>query len=416
MSVESRVVFVGKSELGIEDLYLDLLKICNFCEIEDYFDEKVIKVKPGNDYRLAAAYGNIFAVSKDYDVKWVDLDGRAKETNDFCICRISRSYLSDYPGDEVEEFTKNLSKVLNIPLSYKFDFNSSSKYEIHIKLSDIVLDAPIFMYNKKINLIFEKLKKFVDDYLRKNNYMYCAIEIVDLDMHILHTNYQEEYLKMLSLREYFLSSSLHLGLFHPEGKNISPKPDKKYFEDETGVHIGAYSYGIIDFTNGKLEKEENGVSSNNNYVFYCKEEYDREGEKKDRSFKFTDSMVADYNIEFLSDNKLIVTTKATCKRLVEGKKFGTTKRVYDELLKNSKYQDCEYSFEVIDIYEIIDVNLMIHYTDISKYYEVYEIPVGFKFEDGLKSVIKSRVYDDCSDDYICHNDISEVIKSLIANH
>ena len=69
MSVESRVVFVGKSELGIEDLYLDLLKICNFCEIEDYFDEKVIKVKPGNDYRLAAAYGNIFAVSKDYDVK-----------------------------------------------------------------------------------------------------------------------------------------------------------------------------------------------------------------------------------------------------------------------------------------------------------------------------------------------------------
>lgn len=414
-------VFIGKSGKGIEKLHKEISKICKGAYLTDYLGQKLIAVYDEVDYRVATIVGNYIASKNQYDVKWVDSDGKVYKKDKFCICQIPKSFLSDY---EVEEFTKNLSKTINVPIIYKLNsreqfYVTEPIYEININLLDIFSDesSKEFGYDKILEVVDLKLnqiKSYANEWFKTKNQQ--SYTIIDFNGEVIETKCQNEHLVMLALKEYFLSSSLRFGIFHPEGLNLSPKPNEEDYDEDNAEEfwVNSYKYGLDNIDEFDLKKiNEKSILQDIIYKFHYFESYgvNKFGDIR-KSFGFNDEVKVSYGINILSDTKLRVVAKVSGTRKTEGKKLTKSKIVYDELLKGSKYEDCKYEFSVTDYYEIIDFNMLLHYTDASKFYEVYEIPVGFKFEDGNLDKLKKVVYDDGNSNWINYSNISEVIEAL----
>lgn len=449
----SKVVFIGESKKGIESLHERLSLVCNFpCKLGSYLDYNVIIVNNELDYKAALIIGNLFANNGSYDVKWVNEYGLAMPINEFCICKITPKSSAKHVKAEVEYFISNMSEKINMPLTYKY--NVEQKYEIYIKLSDILSDARgcSVDYNYILTIAGLKLdyiKSFVDSYLnnRDSEKYFDRIEVIDFDGKVVPTKLQKEFKRLEELSKYFENSALCMGLYFPGGNNIAPKKtsyDISLF-DNNDYYLCDYDYGVNSFEYSidnkkaiidaylnslyeiipndiKNDKEESNKISLTTKCQILYKEYYRVNRNKLRLdpepkiFKVEDSLNISTSIEITNDKKLVVTSNANVKRKVENERRSNCITIIDKMFGVHDYTDNEFSFTSTDYYEIIDLNLLLHYTEASKYYEIYRIPIGFKFEDGLDSVISTRIiYDKNNPERIAYDDISKVIEHLKNN-
>lgn len=450
MYSKSRVVFIGEGKKGIESLHETLSLICCFpCMLEEYLEHKIIVVNNDLDYKTALIVGNMFAFNNSYDVKWVSKYGLAMPINEFCICRITLKCFNEHASAEVEYFVSSMAKSINIPVNFKL--NEIKQYEIYINFSDIFSDIRgcSVDYNYIVTIAGLKLdyvKSFIDSYLNERDYKECfdSIDVIDFSGNIVLTKTQNEIKKLEKLHKYFIESSLCTGLVSPNGNNIAAKitcSDIDLF-DNGDYYLCDYSYNLNSFEtnidnkkaiinaylNSLYEIIPNDIKvdkkSNNRVVVTTKckcfyeEYYNRNIDKVvvvpiPSKFIVEDSLEIVTFINIVSNKKLVVTSNVNVKRHVINKRKCNAITIIDKLFGRFDYDENEFSFTYKDYYEIIDMNLLLHYTDRSAYYETYQIPIWFKFEDGLDSVMSTRIiYAQSNPERIVYDNISKVIEHL----
>lgn len=437
MDYREKIMFVGKNENQIKTLCCRLKEIYHESyTTRKYLDYHLLIANSTRSYYLGLIPGSILATLMNYELKFMDINDEMKYVNDICVCKF---YVEKETADVknlVMKFKSGLSEKISGSVVEKY-VPSEHVYEIYIKPIDFLrayIDSKISFnlsdcYGKilyTLDKILEKIKSYVNSYMLSEDYtansdLFEKICCYDFYGNVVFQNIIEEHMGKVNLIDYFNNSAVALGIRHPEGSNLSPKEDEKSDYTTEKYFRGGSRYWASMIKSAKmspLEKLRTGIKQVREYTTHFEEECgltEKINKRTDLlSFELDDEIAVSYEVEILADNKLIVTSKVSGERKVKGEKLCSKPTVYDALYQNKDYTDGKFTFTVTDYYEIIDLNLLLHYTDASKYYETYKIPVGFRFENGLERVLESKqVIDDMDPDWICYEDISEVKERLL---
>lgn len=420
-----KVMFIGKNEKEIKELCTMLNEMFGITyTTKKQLDTHLIVAKNNFDYELGIVAANLLATVKEYNVNWLDIDDTAKKLNKTLIF-----YFHVKKNKEAEmlqkifEFKRDFELATSITL-YTNYFPSAASCFVYIKLTDLFLGFTkdnIHLLNignviKTCNKVLEKIIEFSNTYSLPEE---LKISSFDFKGKPIVTKKEIEIKKMEKLKQYFYISTLYLGLKDPLGCNLLPKSneiDEDVFGNLYLEPLAKYDC-ISNIPN--LVNEESGIRLDltiyTNYI-EIETKIKNRNEYLEQKIEITDILHVDCKIEILDDTKLIVKSDVVIERIVSGDKILKQPAVYDALLKNSDYITTKFNFSITDYFEIIDLNLLLHYTDASKSYETYHIPIGFDFTYGIEKLkMNSMVYADEEDEeWFDYNDISEVKKYLLS--
>lgn len=385
--IKERTIFFG-NETDIKILSNYLNSILGINTYIDYcFRKNILKISENEYSNKVLTTGSLIVRSKNLDVKLVDYIGKIRDVEDFYFCKLNiRSNASmQMAKNEIDTLIKNLSNILKIDLYYTTNCIFKS-FDLYIKIDNLI----------DFSLDDEKLYKAVNKL--KNDLKYVFIESCSFKANkdMIETEYftfpipsKQEQL----LASYFNKSVLNKDLFSPKSfASIGPR------ENPT-----AKSKYKTDYLGSRFLKKENKLL--NYFKINYKEEYDNS------DFSLDDEIKISTNIKHLSDMEIVVISNVELFRKATNQKLCDLPTVYDKLFKSDDYSNCSHYFTIKDYYKIINFNLLLHYTDASKYYEIFEVPVDFNFDEP-NSIINSSFI---SNDYFGYYDVSEVIEMLVNN-
>lgn len=211
------------------------------------------------------------------------------------------------------------------------------------------------------------------------------------------------------------------GMFYPMGSNIAPKGDYENDIEESGYWISTHSFGGQDFN---LNPTEDGRLQGS-IELYEKMEFNSKWDavnNKSIRINRTESTLVDKvtfsaNIECLSADECVITTDFVIKRKADvfprlpfNQKYPTKKSVRNGIfiypLENGEYIGT-YTERFV---KIANGTRLLHFSDQSPFFEVFEIPEDFSFED-FKAEEFPKVFDDTTFDKD-DKDMSEIMKYL----
>lgn len=453
MNYKEKIMFISKKESDIKNLSNQLKEICNVEYLtRKYLDNYLLIANNETEYYFGVIIGNIIATGMHYDIKWVDTNKNLQELNNVCICKCyfnEEISNNDLLSGVMKRFSKRLSNAIYcIPVISKIASNNMC-FEVYAnftnvfinKLDDTCFNEIVYCSSKTLR----DIKNFADSYvlpkrIKEKGISIDYIECFDFVGNVVLTNLQNKEKENKKLYEYYDNSSYITGLYHPEGLNIAPKPQDSNVITGTNLerdyYISNYSYNLAEINPAKLEKCGVGIVITAKYSTYYEEQYMLtdaarknyelivacniyDDDSRDitnayrklteipQNFEMIDISSVTSNVKTLSDTLLVVETNVTVERKVNEKMYNDKNTVYDSLYKYAQHKNSEFSFTIVDYYEVIDMNILLHYTNSSKFYETFEIPIGFRFEDGLVH-LRKNIYDDTESEWINYTDISEV--------
>ena len=395
--IEVRKIFFGKeTDIKFLSNYLNCtLNIHTF--VEYYLDKCTLKIKNQEFSNNVLIIGSLISKHKKLDIKLIDYLGKIRDLDRYYFCNFF-SNLHSAKNEmereideecEMQAFVINLSASLNIDVFYTKDIFGN--YELYTFIGNLIGDS--INDEKLYNAIKNSKERLI--YIHPNSSSFKHFRYNTDGNSTKYFCFPIPSKEENMLASYFNKSLLNNDLFSPKAKNgIGPRATKTAKSKYKTKFLG-YRY---------LENEEKLL----NYFEIKYEENHEDGD-----FLLNDEIAISTKMERLSDLEIALIFNVKVKRKADGKKWSTLPTVFDKLFKSSNYDDCEFSFTIKEYYKIIDFNLLLHYTDATKYYEVFEIPLGFNFENP----------DEINDEYHLiyngentYSNISEVEEQLVNKH
>ena len=139
-----------------------------------------------------------------------------------------------------------------------------------------------------------------------------------------------------------------------------------------------------------------------NFVVYEEKKYSYYFDDKTRKqidisiqpFIMLDNGVFTTSISIENNEKIMVKTYIELVRNIVGYNFDG-KSVRDGLFNNFEHKDCRGNLEINEYYQIIaNRTRLLHYSDNSDFFEVYELPENWQITDGISNLEYPKVFDD----------------------
>lgn len=205
-----------------------------------------------------------------------------------------------------------------------------------------------------------------------------------------------------SLKSYFNESMFVDGLLRPEGSNIAPKTDT---DDgfTTGYKYNCSRYGVRDFDINSIGVYDLMESIQGTFLIYEEKDYSYywNNEKKEQTtcklimpFTMLDNGSFESKVTIQDGETVVVSTSVNVIRKIVGCNFDG-KSVRDGMFFGLAHEDCRGNFELNECYKTIsDRTRLLHYSESSDFFEVYELPDGWDVEDGVSKLGYPKVFDD----------------------
>ena len=130
-------------------------------------------------------------------------------------------------------------------------------------------------------------------------------------------------------------------------------------------------------------------------------------------FIMLDNGVFTSKISVENNGKIMVKTYIELVRNIVGYNFDG-KSVRDGLFNNFEHKDCRGNLEINEYYQIIaNRTRLLHYSESSDFFEVYELPENWQITDGISNLEYPKVFDDMYFD-MQDKDLEEINNILAA--
>ncbi len=334
-------------------------------------------------------------------------------------CRVASgvSKFSIYEDKDIQYFFKYLKDFLDVYLKGSHDYQI--KYNRADNAIEVLFETGYDQHSK----IVEACKIFNSH----QEDIFCeTVVYLEKNGKLIETPEKEkEENKRKGLNSYLYNSLFFEGLFHPEGNNISPKSDDEENENDfSGYKCSMSGYGVNEFdvksisSIGDQEKLINGT-----FIAYLDKEYGYywDNLKKEptnletkKIFSMIDNGEFETSIKLVSSTELNVNTKASIVRNVIGYNYDES-TVRDGFFGNNNHKDSRFGFSINEYFKIISNNRLLHYSDASSLLEIYDMPEGFKLEDGfdINKAIYSNVYNENNIGELEKDEDYQLIKEIL---
>lgn len=225
-----------------------------------------------------------------------------------------------------------------------------------------------------------------------------------------------------NLMIFYKNSLFYKGIRFPEGKNIVPKSDNEQDYTDSGYYWTSSSYGGKQFSI-ETDRSDKELVITSSFELFEKKRFtsywDAERQKLNSispiNSMLVDTIDADVHINVISDNELEIVTKYQLERDYSlDKKLPFNLRVAsDKTVRSGMFpfslENGNYEGEVIEYYiKIANGTRLLHFSDFSTAFEVYDIPSCFDFENNNAALLTdAKIFDEESFDYE-DKDIEEI--------
>ena len=353
---------------------------------------------PDNKYHECLEEGFEIAKFNKWDLSWINAYNEPRPIGYFSVmyCQLPPTRIADiswemldmpnYCPPDIKEYIEKLKRFLG-RRDIKIKYNNN----------DNAIEFLIKGHFEEYELLKDQCRGF--NYVTKNSPFIKTI-FLEKDGKLIA---EPKETKEKSTMESYLEKSMFLdGLFRPDGANIAPKTDTSQ-DFKTGYKYRTSKYGIRNFESNFTEF--NGTSSmvEGNFVAYEEKNYsyywnNKTKEQSDiitmQPFIMLDNGVFTTSISIENNEKIMVKTYIELVRNIVGYNFDG-KSVRDGLFNNFEHKDCRGNLEINEYYQIIaNRTRLLHYSDNSDFFEVYELPENWQITDGISNLEYPKVFDD----------------------
>lgn len=367
-------------------------------ELEDYGCNKLVSVSV-EDYQRALEEGLNISNLNHWDMSWVNAYKEPRP-----VGYINVMYSSLPKTREASSLWESFELPDHCPIDIK---------EYIEKLQAFLGGRPIkIKYNSSDNAIEFLVKGSLEDYeLVKQqcegfNYVmknspFIKTTFLEKDGTLIRTE-KEEKKEESSLKSYFNESMFVDGLLRPEGSNIAPKTDTDQ-DLTTGYKYNSCRFGARDFDISSVGIYDLTESIQGTFLIYEEKDYNHywNNEKDEQTscksimpFTMLDNGSFESKVTIQDGETVVVNTSVNVIRNIVGCNFDG-KSVRDGLFSGLAHEDCRGNFELNEYYKTISNRTrLLHYSESSGFFEVYELPNGWVVEDGISKLEYPKVFDD----------------------
>ena len=359
--------------------------------------DKVIFVSSEN-YQRALEEGLIISNLNNWNISWVNAynEKRPREYISvmYCILPKTRKASSSWEVLEapnlcpidIKEYIERLQAFLNgRPIKIKYNgVDNAIEFLVKGSLEDY-------------ELVKQQCEGF--NYVTKIS-PFIKTEFLEKDGTLIKTE-EEKVKEESNLKSYFNESMFVDGLLRPEGSNIAPKTDTEQ-DLTTGYKYSSSRLGTREFDISSVDVYDLEEIIQGTFINFEEKEYNYywNNEKEEHTycksvmpFTMLDNGSFESKVD-IGGEEITVSTKVNVVRNVVGVNFDG-KSVRDGLFPELAHEDCRGTFELNEYYKTISNRTrLLHYSNSSDFFEVYELPSGWIVGDGVSKLKSPKVFDD----------------------
>lgn len=350
---------------------------------------------PNNKYHECLEVGFEIAKFNKWDLSWINAYNELRPIGYFSVmnCQLPPTRIADiswemldmpnYCPPDIKEYIEKLKRFLRWR-------DIKIKYDNKENAIEFLIETQFGEYE----LLKDSCRRF--DYLTKNS-PFTKTRFLEKDGKLIAEPKEEK-----STMESYLEKSMFLdGLFRPNGANIAPKTDTSQ-DLTTGYKYRTSKYGIRNFESNFTEFNDTSSMVEGNFVVYEEKKYSYYFDDKTRKqidisiqpFIMLDNGTFTTSISIENNEKIMVKTYIELVRNIVGYNFDG-KSVRDGLFNNFEHKDCRGNLEINEYYQIIaNRTRLLHYSESSDFFEVYELPENWQITDGISNLEYPKVFDD----------------------
>ena len=350
---------------------------------------------PNNKYHECLEVGFEIAKFNKWDLSWINAYNELRPIGYFSVmnCQLPPTRIADiswemldmpnYCPPDIKEYIEKLKRFLRWR-------DIKIKYDNKENAIEFLIETQFGEYE----LLKDSCRRF--DYLTKNS-PFTKTRFLEKDGKLIAEPKEEK-----STMESYLEKSMFLdGLFRPNGANIAPKTDTSQ-DLTTGYKYRTSKYGIRNFESNFTEFNDTSSMVEGNFVVYEKKDYSYYWDNKTNKqtditvqpFIMLDNGTFTTSISIENNEKIMVKTYIELVRNIVGYNFDG-KSVRDGLFNNFEHKDCRGNLEINEYYQIIaNRTRLLHYSESSDFFEVYELPENWQITDGISNLEYPKVFDD----------------------
>ena len=369
---------------------------------------------PNNKYHECLEVGFEIAKFNKWDLSWINAYNELRPIGYFSVmnCQLPPTRIADiswemldmpnYCPPDIKEYIEKLKRFLRWR-DIKIKYNNG----------DNAIEFLIETQFGEYELLKDSCRRF--DYLTKNS-PFTKTRFLEKDGKLIAEPKEEK-----STMESYLEKSMFLdGLFRPNGANIAPKTDTSQ-DLTTGYKYRTSKYGVRNFESISTNFDDVHGMSEGTFVVYEKKDYSYYWDNKTNKqtditvqpFIMLDNGTFTTSISIENNEKIMVKTYIELVRNIVGYNFDG-KSVRDGLFNNFEHKDCRGNLEINEYYQIIaNRTRLLHYSESSDFFEVYELPENWQTTDGISNLEYPKVFDDMYFD-MQDKDLEEINNILAA--
>lgn len=371
---------------------------------------------PNNKYHECLEVGFEIAKFNKWDLSWINAYNELRPIGYFSVmnCQLPPTRIADiswemldmpnYCPPDIKEYIEKLKRFIG-------GRDIKIKYDNKENAIEFLIETQFGEYE----LLKDSCRRF--DYLTKNS-PFTKTRFLEKDGKLIA---EPKETKEKSTMESYLEKSMFLdGLFRPDGANIAPKTDTSQ-DLTTGYKYRTSKYGIRNFESISTNFDDVHGMSEGTFVVYEKKDYSYYWDNKTNKqtditvqpFIMLDNGTFTTSISIENNEKIMVKTYIELVRNIVGYNFDG-KSVRDGLFNNFEHKDCRGNLEINEYYQIIaNRTRLLHYSESSDFFEVYELPENWQITDGISNLEYPKVFDDMYFD-MQDKDLEEINNILAA--
>lgn len=371
-------------------------------ELEDYGCNKLVSVSL-EDYQRALEEGFNISKLNHWDMSWVNSYGEPRP-----VGYISVMYSSLPKTREASSLWESLELPGHCPIDIREyieklqAFLGGRSIKIKYNGSDNAIEFLFKGSLEDYELVKQQCEGF--NYVTKNS-PFVKTTFLEKDGTLIKTEKDSEK-EESSLKSYFNESMFVDGLLSPEGSNIAPKTDTDQ-DLTTGYKYICSRFGVRDFDISSVDVYDLTESIQGTFLIYEEKDYNHywNNEKEKQTtcksimpFAMLDNGSFESKVTIQDGETVVVSTNVNVIRNIVGCNFDG-KSVRDGMFSGLAHEDCRGNFELNEYYKTISNRTrLLHYSESSDFFEVYELPNGWVVEDGISKLEYPKVFDDVNFD------------------
>lgn len=218
---------------------------------------------------------------------------------------------------------------------------------------------------------------------------------------------------MVNLKSYLDKSLFFEEIWKPFEINIDLKEntdnnlttESKCIKQISGIKNFNYMEEI-DFFNGAKMKDFVGSCST----------YEEKNDSDNMIFTMVDNIVFHSKVSIKTDDEIEIITKIDIVRNVDGINYDGKSIRDNTIFKDFPHENYTGSIEMKEYYKVIaNGTRLLHYSDDSNFFEVYNLTDGWNVKDGIEKLGSPKIYEKSDDKNIQDKDLEEIMSIINSN-